>query len=462
MLNPLATSLDIKGDVITPAHSDYDSSIARWAKNAERKAQVVAFVKDTEDIAKSLAHAKANDLLIAIRGGGHNSAGASSAEDGIVIDLSRYLNHVHVDEENRVAYVGGGALWRDVDAEVMKYGLATVGGTINHAGWLSGKHGLTIDNLKQVTIVTADGSILVASEDENPDLFWAIRGGGSNFGIVSEFVLALNPQRKAVFAGPIIFTLDKFEQLVKLTKAWYQTISENEGMFHVTVVGPKGEPVIAAILFYDGSEEEGRNNFKDFLELGPVADHAKEIPYEQLNTLSNESLKHGYCYYLRGFSHKPTDYQSVVLMVDKMTRIHQEGVFTPTVMFEYFPLAKVNSVPIATTAFRRQLTPSILTVLRWDAAYPEKAAEAKILSAGLEGAFLRAQDGLNNSDKLGYTNYGHDVEIPAGHLAHPSLVHVATRSQLAFGPNYARLQSLKEKYDPECIFNRWYPISPAS
>jgi hypothetical protein len=166
-------------------------------------------------------------------------------------------------------------------------------------------------------------------------------------------------------------------------------------------------------------------------------------------------------------------------MVDKMTRIHQEGVFTPTVMFEYFPLAKVNSVPIATTAFRRQLTPSILTVLRWDAAYPEKAAEAKILSAGLEGAFLRAQDGLNNSDKLGYTNYGHgqlsvvtlfaqvadskvDVEIPAGHLAHPSLVHVATRSQLAFGPNYARLQSLKEKYDPECIFNLWYPISPAS
>jgi FAD/FMN-containing dehydrogenase len=141
MLNPSATSLDIKGDVITPAHSDYDSSIARWAKNAERKAQAVAFVKDAEDIAKSLAHAKANDLLIAIRGGGHNSAGASSAEDGIVIDLSRYLNHVHVDEENRVAYVGGGALWRDVDAEAMKYGLATVGGTINHVSGPSSPNG---------------------------------------------------------------------------------------------------------------------------------------------------------------------------------------------------------------------------------------------------------------------------------------------------------------------------------
>ena len=128
----LNSSLDIEGDAITPTHPDYDSSIARWAKNAERKAQVVVFVKDAEDIAKCLAHAKASDLSIAIRGGGHNSAGASSAEGGLVIDLSRYLNRVRIDEENRVAYVGGGALWRDVDAEAMKHGLATVGGTVNH------------------------------------------------------------------------------------------------------------------------------------------------------------------------------------------------------------------------------------------------------------------------------------------------------------------------------------------
>jgi FAD/FMN-containing dehydrogenase len=128
----------VQGDVIDPNHPDYASSLERWAKNAERKAKVVVFVKDAEDVVKALSYAKENGLLIAIRGGGHNSAAASSAEGGLVIDLSKYLNRVRVDEENKLAYVGGGALWRDVDTETIKYGLATVGGTVNHvsAGYL--------------------------------------------------------------------------------------------------------------------------------------------------------------------------------------------------------------------------------------------------------------------------------------------------------------------------------------
>ncbi|KAJ3545445.1 hypothetical protein NMY22_g2437 [Coprinellus aureogranulatus] len=147
---------------------------------------------------------------------------------------------------------------------------------------------------------------------------------------------------------------------------------------------------------------------------------------------------------------------------DKMTDIRKGGTFLPMVLFEYFPLAKVNTVPISATAFRRQLTPSVLAILQWDGAFPEKTNEAKTLINVLEGAFARGQDGLSESDKLGYTNYGHDVEIPAGHITHPSMAQVVTRSQLAFGPNYARLQAIKKEYDPECIFNRWYPIAPAA
>lgn len=126
---------NIKGDVITSDHPEYASAISRWAKNAERKAQVVVFVKDAEDVVKSIAYAKEYKLPIAIRGGGHNAGGASSAEGGLIIDLSKHLKHVKIDAEKKLGYVGGGALWGDVDKEAIKYGLATVGGTVNHVSY---------------------------------------------------------------------------------------------------------------------------------------------------------------------------------------------------------------------------------------------------------------------------------------------------------------------------------------
>lgn len=123
-----------KGDWITPDHHDYTQSIARWAANAIRRASAVAFVKDAEDVAIVIAYARANGLSLAIRGGGHNVAGASSVKDGVVIDLSRHISGVRVDPDKRLAYVGGGAVWETVDKAGMKYGLATPGGTINHVG----------------------------------------------------------------------------------------------------------------------------------------------------------------------------------------------------------------------------------------------------------------------------------------------------------------------------------------
>ncbi|TEB23718.1 hypothetical protein FA13DRAFT_1797762 [Coprinellus micaceus] len=146
----------------------------------------------------------------------------------------------------------------------------------------------------------------------------------------------------------------------------------------------------------------------------------------------------------------------------KMTEISKGSPFQASVIFEYVPLTKVNSVPISATTFRRQLSPNVLASLQWDGGAPERTGEAKSLIAELEDVFVRGQDGLSDSDKLGYTNYGHDVEIPVGHIAHPSLAQVAARSQLAFGANYPRLRDLKKKYDPDSVFNRWYPIAPAT
>jgi FAD/FMN-containing dehydrogenase len=125
------------GDIVTPEDANYRSAIARWAANAERRAKVVAFVKNTDDVALAIQYAKTNQLAITIKGGGHNPMGASSVEGGLVVDLSRYFRKVRVDAEKRLAYVGGGSLWEDVDKEAIKYGLATVGGTVNDVSFIS-------------------------------------------------------------------------------------------------------------------------------------------------------------------------------------------------------------------------------------------------------------------------------------------------------------------------------------
>jgi FAD/FMN-containing dehydrogenase len=130
MSDSLANS--VKGEVVTPEHPDYDASLSRWAKNTQRKAGLVVFVKDTEDVVAAVSHAKANNVPVAVRGGGANPFGKSSVEDGLVIDLSRHLNLVRVDAETRLTYVGGGAVWKDVDTAAIKHGLATVGATVNH------------------------------------------------------------------------------------------------------------------------------------------------------------------------------------------------------------------------------------------------------------------------------------------------------------------------------------------
>ncbi|KAF6749617.1 FAD binding domain-containing protein [Ephemerocybe angulata] len=466
----------IKGEVVTPEHPEYESAIARWAKNAERKARVVVFVKDADDISKSILFAKKNKLPIAIRGGGHNAAGASSSEGGLVIDLSRHLKTVRVDEEEKLAYVGGGALWRHVDEEAIKYGLATVGGTVNHTGvggltvgggygWLSGRHGLTIDNLKQVTIITANGDILTASATENNDLFWAIRGGGSNFGVVAEFMYKLHPQRKTVFAGPIIFAPTKLEKLVQVTKKWLENIKEDEGMNQICTV-IEGKPVIALYIFFNGSEEEGKANFKDFYDLGPFKEGAKEIPYERLNGMLSDKVEHGICYYLSGISQKTPHYESTAEAIKKITEVVQQGTFKAAVLFEFFSLAKVNSVSTEATAFRRQLSHNILCTVRWSASVdgPEKTGEARQITKDVHEIILRGQGNLSASEQQGYTNYGHDLDLPSSLLGHPSLDHNAasSRSQNAFAENYPRLQAIKKIYDPEHIFNKWYPIVPAA
>ena len=186
-----------------------------WNGTVDRRPRLIARCRGTADVAAAVRFARDRDLEIAVRGGGHNVAGTAVCDDGIVIDLSA-MRAVSVDPVERMAHVQGGALWGDVDHETQAHGLATTGGIVSHTGvggvslgggigWLMRKHGLTVDNLVEAEVVTADGDIIRASADDHPDLFWALRGGGGNFGVVSSFRFALHPVGPTVMAGPVFW-----------------------------------------------------------------------------------------------------------------------------------------------------------------------------------------------------------------------------------------------------------------
>ncbi|KAF8639953.1 hypothetical protein AX17_001203 [Amanita inopinata Kibby_2008] len=459
-----ALSKRFKGDLVTPADADYVEAIARWAANAVRKASVVAFVKDEEDVALAIEYAKDNNLSVAIRGGGHSTSGASSADGGVVIDLSRYLNGVTVDAKKQIAFVGGGALWETVDRTAIKFGLATVGGTVNHTGvggltlgggfgWLTGSHGLALDNVVQATVVTADGSVLTASETENPHLFFGIRGGGCNFGVITQFVLKLHPQRPTVFAGLLVYPLTLWEKVVNIAAEWWPKVGEKEGMLLLLTKGPHNEPIIVCVVFYNGTVEEGKARFKPLFDIGPVLDTTREVPYEEVNCLQNEYAKHGQGVYMKGVAHDgpiPSCFERTIKKLDEL----QLRDIKYSILFEYFPLTKVAAIPIGTTAIRRTIKPNALVVLYWDNTACDGTDKARVAAYELCASILGDRSLLNDPATFGYSNYDQEALFD-------SKGRLLDRTELTFGDNYPKLQQIKKMYDPQNIFNKWFPIVPA-
>ncbi|KLO07485.1 FAD-binding domain-containing protein [Schizopora paradoxa] len=451
-----------QGEIVTVESSDYEAAIARWAANATRKAKYVAFVKTTEDVSTALKFARDEGLPIAIRGGGHSTSGASSSEGGLVIDLSRYLNAVKIDVEAKRAYVGGGAIWEAVDKAAIAYGLASVAGADNTAGvggltlgggqgWLSAEHGLVIDNLIQATMVIADGSVMTASATENPDLFWAIRGGGSNFGVCVEFVIQLHEQRKTVYSGFLIFPPHIVDAVLDVTEKWWKAGPGPKGsLVQIVTKGPPPDyhPCVLVIPFYNGSLDEGREKFKAFLELQPV-DMTKEIPYENANALMNDYTRPGKQVYMRGVGQ--TQYSPSVVK-ETFSAVSERSAPDMQVMMIYdlFPREKINSIPKDACAFStRGLAYNCIAIAVWEQASEmnnEKAKEhievlTKIVSS-------KEEDPSASLHRL-YSNFIDDDSSRDG------------SAKVMFGENYPRLQQIKKKYDPELIFSKWFAVSPA-
>ncbi|KAG9011722.1 hypothetical protein FRB90_007122 [Tulasnella sp. 427] len=298
------------------------------------------------------------------------AGGSSSTDGGVVLHLNKFMNGARCDPEKRLLYVDGGATWEIVDKVGMEHGLATVAGNVNHTGvgglalgggygWLTGRHGMTVDNMVQVTVVLASGEIVTANEKEHPDLFWGCRGAGCNFGVVTEFVFKAHPQRPTVFVAKLIFTIDKLEALVKVNEEWSKSCGPDEGLHWACVrVLPgleRGKPAVLLTYVYNGDSLEGRRLAQRWYDLGPTKEKALEdLPYVKLNTLQNEANRHGGRRYIKGIkSRSAVSAETIRTVLEAQDEVVQAnpGLTHCGLVFEASPKRKAAAVSVEATAY---------------------------------------------------------------------------------------------------------------
>ena len=306
-----------RGPLIAAEHADYDDARAVWNGTVDRRPRLIARCTGTADVAAAVRFARDRDLEIAVRGGGHNVAGTAVCDDGIVIDLSA-MRAVAVNPDSRTAHVQGGALWGDVDHETQVHGLATTGGIVGHTGvgglslgggigWLMRKHGLTVDNLVEAEVVTADGDITQASAHEHPDLFWALRGGGGNFGVVSSFRFALHPVGPTVTAGPVFWTADDTTDVLRFYRDFVADAPDELGtVIRLGTIPPLPvisdefhfRPAIAVGCCYAGPVNDGERAVHALRQFGtPLVDLVGPTLYVDHQSGIDDTVPHGWHYY---------------------------------------------------------------------------------------------------------------------------------------------------------------------
>src|SRR6476659_10614367 len=311
----------LRGDLFLPGDDGYTEVKQVWnGAHDDRMPAVVASCTGVADVIAALGFARANDLEVAVRGGGHSVAGLSTTDGGMLIDLSPMRNG-RVDPNARRAFVGPGAVWGDVDHETQPHGLATTGGLISTTGvagftlgggigWLMRKYGLACDNLVGADVGTADGRLVHASATENADLLWGLRGGGGNFGIVTQFELAVHRVGPLVYAGPIFYPAEAAGDLLRLFRDWAPDAPDDiTAVVNLTTAPPlpvipeawHGRKVAALIATSAGSPDAGAAQFAAFRDLAePIADLLGPMPYTVIQSLIDPLWPKGIQAYFKG------------------------------------------------------------------------------------------------------------------------------------------------------------------
>jgi FAD/FMN-containing dehydrogenase len=308
---------ELRGRLIYPDDDDYDDARAVWNLMIDRRPAVIARCHGTADVVAAMNFAREHELLLSVRGGGHNVAGKAVSEDGIMIDLSP-MRGIHVDPERRTALVEPGVTLGDLDRETQLFGLATPTGIVSETGlagltlgggfgWLTRKYGFAADNLISVEVVMANGEVVRASEEENDDLFWGIRGGGGNFGIVTSFEFKLHPVDPTVLAGLLLYSMEDAHEAVRSYRDFVADAPDELGSAIVLRLAPAkpfvpeklhGKPVCAILVCYSGDIEEGERILQPLRDHGePLADQIGPKSYVDFQAMFDQGQPEGNYYY---------------------------------------------------------------------------------------------------------------------------------------------------------------------
>lgn len=301
------------GTIIAPDDVDYDGARAVFNGMIDRRPAVIARCHEGDDVVAVVDFARENDLPLSVYGGGHGVTGSAVVDAGVCLDM-RGMRRVVVDPDAATARVGGGATWGEVDAATQQHGLAVTGGRVSTtgvaglalgsgSGWLERAFGFVCDNLLEAQVVTADGRIVVASETENPDLFWGLRGGGGNFGVVTEFLFRLRPLGPIVFGGMLLFPADKAGELVRFYRDFVSDAPDEVGSGLAFLTAPpedfvpepvRGQPVIGIVCCYAGPVEDGEEAFRPLRELPYLGvDLVQPMPYVAVQQLLDPPFPKG-------------------------------------------------------------------------------------------------------------------------------------------------------------------------
>jgi FAD/FMN-containing dehydrogenase len=302
----------VRGQILLPGDEGYDDARHVWNGMIDKRPAVIVRCTGAADVIAAVSFARERHLLVAVRGGGHNVAGNAVCDDGMVIDLST-MKGIRVDPLARTARAQGGVTWGELDRETQIFGLATTGGLISTTGiagltlgggigWLARRYGLACDNLLSADVVTADGRLLVASARQNPDLYWAIRGGGGNFGVVTSFEYQLHPVGPQVVGGMALYPIDRAAEVVRFYRAYIAKAPDALSVFPAFATIPPLPPVpvelhgrtaIALAACYAGDARAADRALEPLRTLGPQADLISPMPYTALQSLFDDSTPRG-------------------------------------------------------------------------------------------------------------------------------------------------------------------------
>ena len=439
---------NLRGELLRPGDTDYDEARKVWNGMIDKRPGLIARCTGVADVISAVDFARTHQLLVSVRGGGHNIPGNAVCNGGLMIDLA-CMRSVRVDPVRRTARAEGGVTWGEFDHDTQVFGLATTGGSVSDTGiagltlggglgWLAGKCGLTCDNLLSADVVTADGKLLVASASEHTDLFWGVRGGGGNFGIVTSFEYQLHPVGP-VLAGMLLYPFTQAKEALAYYRDFAKAVPDEVNTMGGLLTSPDGDLMAVIAVCYNGSLDAGERVLRPLREFGPpVADQIRPMAYREVQTQLDAAAVRGRRYYIKSSFMRSISDDAIDALIDRFANVPSPHTL---VFFQQLGNA-ANRIGMQETAFSQRDA-----LCEWGclSSWVDPAADG--VNIGWTRALAEAMQPFSSGGAY-ITQMG--VEAEEG----------ADRIKDAFGPNYEQLVALKNKYDPTNLFRHNQNVKP--